>query len=102
MKVRLDQMKVWIVEKYYCNSHERIYIYATKKIALREMFKDRDNFLKMFKEINETSTRWIHGVPYPYEDLKEKIKLVSHDKYKEWSYAPFPMPSIRECEVIDK
>jgi len=101
-------MKVWQVGVSDCESCYTICICATKEIALREMFKKRDELI----------AEWKKGEKYSRESIKKfckkenkpvwidpmypgMIKALSSDDYKKWDNYPHDCPWIKETNVLE-
>src|SRR6185503_5130850 len=105
-------MKVWEVGVSDCESSHTICICATKEIALREMFKKRDELIvewkrmkdyeeKMQKEHREEMAK--QGVFYGFASGEENmyvrmIRNLSSDDYQNWKNYPQEVPWICETE----
>lgn len=108
-------MKVWQVGVSDCEGTSLICTCATKEIALREMFKKRDQLIVEYRKMkvySEKSTKEFlesqakKGVFYGFEDQRDDmydrmIVALSHDNYKEWDNYPHDVPWINEVEVLN-
>lgn len=101
-------MKVWEVGVSDCESSHTICVCATKEIALREMFKKRDELVAEWKEHDEYSEKsrkeWCEkeGKEYWEDDMYQRmIEALSSDDYKNWDNYPHDRPWICETEIID-
>lgn len=108
-------MKVWMVGVSDCESSSTACLCLTKEIALREMFKLRDNLIEEWKKMKDytekSEKKFIeeqadHGVfndSVNQENMYDRmIRNLSHDDYHNWKNYPHEVPWIYEQEIIDK
>lgn len=108
-------MKIWEVGISNCESCHTFALCTTKEIALREMFRKRDELIAQWKEAkirNEESTKKFleeqasKGVFYGFKGdernmWQEMIDELSHDDYEKWDNYPHEVPWIRQTDVMD-
>jgi len=110
-------MKVWEIGVSDAESCTTILICATKEIAVRELFKKRDELISEWKEmkvqeekdreefIAEKAAQGVHfgfggdGFRDMWGDM---IKALSSDDYEKWDNYPHETLWIAETEVLDK
>jgi len=91
-------MKVYIVTIDDVEGTAIKAVCATKEIAVKILFEERDNLIKGYKEQIKYFKK-----EYPNDDMYEKmVENLSHDDYENWRNYPHDVPHIREFEVIDK
>ena len=109
-------MKVWEVGISDAEGSCTVSICATKEIAIRELFKKRDELLKEWEEMKVyeekaqkefTEEQNKKGAFFGFEvdgyNMWERmIKNLSHDDYSNWENYPHDTPWIQETEVIDQ
>ena len=108
-------MKVWQVGVSDCESSHTICVCATKEIALREMFKKRDQLLEDWKGskvrydkqmndyVEEKAKQGVFLGVGEIDNMWERmITALSHDDYQNWDNYPHDVPWIHESEIIDK
>lgn len=110
-------MKVWQVGVSDCESCYTISICTTKELALREMFKKRDQLISEWKEFKIDDEKYhtefiaeqaAKGIVYSGEDgcwrdmYGGMIQALSSNNYEEWDNYPHEVPWIQETEVIDE
>jgi hypothetical protein len=102
-------MRIWQVGVSDCESSHTICVCATKEIALREMFKKRDELLADWKKMEEYKNNSIkdfcakNGQAIWKDEMYERmIKNLSHDNYEKWENYPHDVPWICETNVIEE
>ncbi len=102
-------MKIWLVLICDCESTRVEKACLTKKIAIRELFKTRDELIKEWKKmhiiINKTNKKICKDYKLIYEInnmYKNMIKKLSNNDYKQWDNSPHECPSIHCINIIDK
>ena len=90
-------MTVWIVGVADCESNSISAVCATKEIAERELFKERDKLVARYKEMDEFCKRKGN----PTSDYKEMIKALSETDYENWNNYPHEKPYLYEVKVIE-
>jgi len=102
-------MKVWIVGISDCESNSVVCICATKEIAKRELFKKRDRLVKEWREMDESTQKFIEkwskeqGRSIHKEEMyKNMIKNLEGNDYENWNNFPQECPYICEQEILEK
>ena len=110
-------MKVWVVGVCDCEGNSIKAICANKTIALRELFKARDELLKQYGEmkeyteksqkefIEEQAKRGIHigGFRMESENMYDHmIRELSSDDYEHWDNYPHDRPYMYETDIINE
>lgn len=100
-------MKVWVVGVSECEGNYTICICATKQIAERELFKERDRLIKEWKELDEHQTKSIeeyclkHKKPIWIDNMyKRMINNLLESDYEKWNNFPHDCPYIYETKII--
>lgn len=94
--MRVDN-KVWLVGVSDAESNSVICLCATKELAVKILFKERDSLVAEWKEQLEN---------YPNGCSQDMyggmIHALSKDDYENWDNYPHERPYITEMEVLDK
>ena len=90
-------MTVWIVGVADCESNSISAVCATKEIAERELFKERDKLVAGWKKMDEFCKR-----NNDLDDMYQKmIFALSKNDYEKWNNSPHEKPYLYEVKVID-
>jgi hypothetical protein len=91
-------MKIWLVTLNDCESSSTVAVCATKEIAERELFKERDKFIKGCEKMQVFCKE--NGDISGVDDYAKQIKNLSGSDYEAWNNYPHECPSIYEVEFI--
>jgi hypothetical protein len=91
-------MKIWLVGVSDCESNSIVCACATKELAIKKMFEERDRLVAGWKEsINQdASSKFTRNLYQPMVDA------LSGDDYEHWDNYPNDVPYISEMEVLDE
>ena len=110
----MKKNRIWVVGVRDCESNSIVATCATKEIAERELFKERDRLIKKWeamkvfeakshkKFIEEKAKQGIHfGFKISEGNMyKEMIENLSGNDYKKWENYPHDCPYLYETEII--
>ena len=101
VKHKKKEQEVYVVAVTNCESNETVCICKTKELAVRELFKKRDDMLAEWKEQDswlEKQDR-LASMDFMYKNM---IKNLSSDDYEKWDNYPHDCPYIYKMKVIEK
>jgi hypothetical protein len=85
-----SEMEVWMVGVGDCESNEIKGIYATKELAVTELFKQRDRLVTEWKDFCKN---------IPDDMYQEMIDALSSSDYSSWNNFPHDTPYIEKMRV---
>jgi cytoplasmic iron level regulating protein YaaA (DUF328/UPF0246 family) len=89
-------MKVYLVMISDAESSSVIKVCATKEIAVKELFKERNELLEEWKSFIEKDRK------YSTDMYQEMVSNLKHDDYEHWDNYPHETPHIQTFDVITK
>lgn len=89
-------MKVWLVLKYDAEGAETLHICATKELAVKKLFEERDKLIADWKKMDKFLTQEYGEKDNEY---KRMIKSLSGDDYENWDNYPNDCLAIEEMEL---
>jgi hypothetical protein len=100
---------IFIVGVSDCEANSVVRLCLTKKIAEREILKERDRLVEDWKKLDESYRNQMkefcdrEGLKCENDDMYSKmIENLSSDDYESWDNYPHKVPYIEEREVIEK
>jgi hypothetical protein len=96
-----DKKYVWLVGVSNCEGNETVCICSNKKIAVRELFKKRNEMIAEWKEQDTWLKKQdrLSSCDYMYENM---IKNLASDDYEKWDNYPHDVPYIHRMKVKTK
>lgn len=101
--------KVWIVGVRDCESNSVVCICATKELAEKKLFEERDKLVKEWRELDRSTqkgiTKYCREMLMPvYKDemYKNMIENLKGDDYENWNNFPHDRPYLYEQEVLEE
>lgn len=90
-------MTVYLVGISDCESNSIVCVCATKELAIKKMFEERDRLVKEWKEMSQ----WEKDRGLKMGIYDQMIESLSSDDHEKWENYPHEVPYISQIDVLE-